>query len=249
MNKKIIGYARVSTPSQTLGLQIQALQSYAKANGFDIDIFAEKKSGKRLCDGDELWKAITKCKERNLPILVSHVDRLSRSLEGGMFLFHELPQIISINEGDLDESKAYRLFEQAEAERLKVSSRTKFALIEAKKRQRLKRQEHYKDVFRHDIDGAAEYVINYVLGEIYTDPRTRFAKWQEGDLLSCIDAAWANANIRSLPDITICDATEVAECVLTYIGTRKSRRECASAYPAKGWAYDDELGYQVEISN
>lgn len=244
---KIIGYARVSTPSQTLDLQIQVLQSYAKANGFDIDIFAEKKSGKRLCNRDELRKAITKCKERNLPILVSHVDRLSRSLEDGMFLFHELPQIISINEGDLDESKAYRLFEQAEAERLKVSSRTKSALIEAKKRQRLKRQEHYKDVFRHD--GAVEYVIEYVLGEIYTDPRTQFAKWQEGDLLSCIDAAWADTSMLSLSGITICDATEVAECVLAYIGTRKSRKECASAYPAKGWTYNDELGYQVEISN
>lgn len=108
------------------------------------------------------------------------------------------------------------------------------------------RQERYKDVFCNE--GVPEYVINYVLGEIYTDERTKEAEWQEGDLMSCIMSAYARTGDFP-PGMTISEATSVAEWALEYISKAFSRKICATQYPTDGWRFDDELGYQVEISN
>ena len=105
------------------------------------------------------------------------------------------------------------------------------------------RQEHYKDVFCND--GVPEYVFQYVVGEVYTDDRTKDAEWQEGDLMSCIMSAFARVGLFS-QSLTISEATSIAESALLCLSRAYSRKSCAVSHPTNGWHFDDKLGYQVE---
>jgi DNA invertase Pin-like site-specific DNA recombinase len=140
---KFIGYYRVSTKRQGrsgLGLEAQRQAVATYLNGGDWRIvgeFVEVESGKRA-DRPELDKALAAARLHRAPVIVSKVDRLTRSvsflsklLDANVDVrFADLPQI----EGATGRFLLQQMVAVAELEAGMISSRTKAALAAAKRR-------------------------------------------------------------------------------------------------------------------
>jgi DNA invertase Pin-like site-specific DNA recombinase len=140
---KHVAYYRVSTSRQGksgLGLEAQRAAVAAYLNGGDWQIvgeFTEIESGKRS-DRPELDKALAAARLHRCPLVVSKVDRLTRSvsflsrlLEAGVDVrFADLPQI----EGATGRLLLQQMVAVAELEAGMISARTKAALKAAKRR-------------------------------------------------------------------------------------------------------------------
>ena len=140
---KFIGYYRVSTRRQGrsgLGLEAQRQAVAAYLNGGDWEIvgeFVEVESGKRA-DRPELDKALAAARLHRAPLIVSKVDRLTRSvsflsklLDANVDVrFADLPQI----EGATGRFLLQQMAAVAELEAGMISKRTKEALASAKRR-------------------------------------------------------------------------------------------------------------------
>ncbi|MGH1430465.1 MAG: recombinase family protein [Neptuniibacter sp.] len=134
-----IAYYRVSTDRQGqsgLGLEAQetTVQGFLKSHGGRlVESFTEVESGKNG-DREQLAKAINRCKVKNAVLLVSKLDRLSRSVafianlqqSGVKFVIAENPQLTDLT--------IHILAAVAQAERESISTRTKQALQAAKRR-------------------------------------------------------------------------------------------------------------------
>ena len=70
-----IGYARVSTTDQNLDRQIEALKKVGAEK-----IFEEKMSGKSMTDREELQKALSFLREKDV-LIVESLDRLGRNYD------------------------------------------------------------------------------------------------------------------------------------------------------------------------
>jgi DNA invertase Pin-like site-specific DNA recombinase len=142
-NGKFIAYYRVSTERQGrsgLGLEAQRAAVANYLNGGDWRIvgeFTEVESGRRS-DRPELDKALAAARLHRCPLVVSKVDRLTRSvaflsrlLEAGVDVrFADLPQI----EGATGRFLLQQMVAVAELEAGMISTRTKAALAAAKAR-------------------------------------------------------------------------------------------------------------------
>jgi DNA invertase Pin-like site-specific DNA recombinase len=142
-NGKFIAYYRVSTDRQGrsgLGLEAQRQSVATYLNGGDWKIvgeFTEVESGKRA-DRPQLDQALAAARLHRCPLVVSKVDRLTRSvaflsrlLEAGVDVrFADLPQI----EGATGRFLLQQMVAVAELEAGMISARTKAALAQAKKR-------------------------------------------------------------------------------------------------------------------
>jgi DNA invertase Pin-like site-specific DNA recombinase len=142
-NRKFVCYYRVSTSRQGksgLGLEAQrtAVATYLNGGNWQIvDEFTEVESGKRS-DRPELDKALAAARLHRCPLVVSKVDRLTRSvaflsrlLEAGVDVrFADLPQI----EGATGRFLLQQMVAVAELEAGMISARTKAALAAAKLR-------------------------------------------------------------------------------------------------------------------
>jgi DNA invertase Pin-like site-specific DNA recombinase len=140
---KFVAYFRVSTGRQGksgLGIDAQRQAVATYLNGGDWSIvaeFTEVESGKRS-DRPALDKALVACRLRRASLVVSKVDRLTRSvaflsrlLEAGVDVrFADLPQI----EGATGRFLLQQMVAVAELEAGMISSRTKAALAQARKR-------------------------------------------------------------------------------------------------------------------
>jgi DNA invertase Pin-like site-specific DNA recombinase len=140
---KHVAYYRVSTDRQGksgLGLEAQRAAVVSYLNGGDWQIvadFTEVESGKRS-DRPELDKALAAARLHRCPLVVSKVDRLTRSvaflsrlLEAGVDVrFADLPQI----EGATGRFLLQQMVAVAELEAGMISARTKAALAAAKRR-------------------------------------------------------------------------------------------------------------------
>jgi DNA invertase Pin-like site-specific DNA recombinase len=138
-----VAYYRVSTGRQGrsgLGIEAQRAAVASYLNGGDWHIaaeFTEVESGKRS-DRPELDKALAAARLHRIPVVVSKVDRLTRStaflsrlLEAGVDVrFADLPQI----EGATGRFMLQQMVAVAELEAGMISARTKAALAAAKKR-------------------------------------------------------------------------------------------------------------------
>lgn len=138
-----VAYYRVSTDRQGrsgLGLEAQRSQVAAYLNGGDWRIiaeFTEVESGKRS-DRPQLDKALAAARLHRVPLVVSKVDRLTRSvsflsrlLDAGVDVrFADLPQI----EGATGRFILQQMVAVAELEAGMISARTKAALAAAKRR-------------------------------------------------------------------------------------------------------------------
>jgi DNA invertase Pin-like site-specific DNA recombinase len=140
---KFVAYYRVSTGKQgKSGLGIEAQREAVKTylNGGDwqvVDEYTEVESGKRS-DRPALDKALAAARLHRASLVVSKVDRLTRSvaflsrlLEAGVDVrFADLPQI----EGATGRFLLQQMVAVAELEAGMISARTKAALAAAKKR-------------------------------------------------------------------------------------------------------------------
>jgi DNA invertase Pin-like site-specific DNA recombinase len=140
---KFVAYYRVSTGRQGksgLGIEAQrsAVAGYLNGGSWQIVAdFTEVESGKRS-DRPELDKALSAARLHRCPLVVSKVDRLTRSvaflsrlLEAGVDVrFADLPQI----EGATGRFLLQQMVAVAELEAGMISARTKAALVAAKKR-------------------------------------------------------------------------------------------------------------------
>jgi DNA invertase Pin-like site-specific DNA recombinase len=140
---KFVAYFRVSTGRQGksgLGIEAQRAAVAAYLNGGDWQIvaeFTEVESGK-LSDRPELEKALAAARLHRASLVVSKVDRLTRSvaflsrlLEAGVDVrFADLPQI----EGATGRFLLQQMVAVAELEAGMISARTKAALAAAKRR-------------------------------------------------------------------------------------------------------------------
>jgi DNA invertase Pin-like site-specific DNA recombinase len=143
-NGKFIAYYRVSTARQGksgLGLEGQraAVATYLNGGSWRIVAeFTEVESGKRAVDRPELDKALAAARLHRAAVVVSKVDRLTRSvsflsrlLEAGVDVrFADLPQI----EGATGRFLLQQMVAVAELEAGMISARTKAALQAAKRR-------------------------------------------------------------------------------------------------------------------
>jgi DNA invertase Pin-like site-specific DNA recombinase len=143
-NGKFVAYYRVSTARQGksgLGLEGQRTAVATYLNGGDWQIvgeFTEVESGKRAVDRPELDKALAAARLHRAALVVSKVDRLTRSvsflsklLEAGVDVrFADLPQI----EGATGRFLLQQMVAVAELEAGMISARTKAALQAAKRR-------------------------------------------------------------------------------------------------------------------
>jgi DNA invertase Pin-like site-specific DNA recombinase len=142
-NGKFIAYYRVSTGKQGksgLGLDAQkeAVRTYLNGGDWQIvDEFREVESGKRS-DRPELDKALAAARLHRAALVVSKVDRLTRSvaflsrlLESGVEVrFADLPAI----EGATGRFMLQQMVAVAELEAGMISDRTKKALAAAKRK-------------------------------------------------------------------------------------------------------------------
>jgi DNA invertase Pin-like site-specific DNA recombinase len=139
---KFICYYRVSTQKQGksgLGIEAQraAVETYLNGGKWQVVAeFTEVESGKRS-DRPELEKALAACRLHRAALVVSKVDRLTRSvaflsrlLEAGVDVrFADLPQI----EGAQGRFLLTQMVAVAELERGLISARTKAALARSTK--------------------------------------------------------------------------------------------------------------------
>lgn len=226
MKKKIIGYARVSSKGQCLDLQIQQLQEYAEKNGCEIEIFSEIRNAKEVMllndfsDTGEYHKyvhlgvlgnAIGRARELNAPLVVTYLDRLSRSENNGMAIYNDVA-IISVFER-IDRVEDVRaIFQRAEAENKLRSIKTKNALAQCKSNLKSNSIECYRNVYEEK--GAPEFVVEYVLGEMNNPKRhLHVAIWDEADVFPAIMMAWDDVGITGL-DSSIEEVAEVAEVAI-----------------------------------
>jgi DNA invertase Pin-like site-specific DNA recombinase len=140
---KFIAYFRVSTDRQGrsgLGLEAQRESVARYLNGGDWQIiseFTEVESGK-VSDRPQLEKALATARLHRCPLVVSKVDRLTRSvaflgrlLEAGVDVrFADLPQI----EGATGRFLLQQMVSVAELEAGMISARTRAALAAARRR-------------------------------------------------------------------------------------------------------------------
>jgi DNA invertase Pin-like site-specific DNA recombinase len=142
-NGKFVVYYRVSTARQGksgLGIEAQRAAVATYLNGGDWKIvasFTEVESGKRS-DRPELDQALAAARLHRCPVVVSKVDRLTRSvgfltrlLEAGVAVrFADLPAI----EGATGTFLLHQMVAVAQLEAGMISKRTKDALAAAKRR-------------------------------------------------------------------------------------------------------------------
>lgn len=138
--RQAVAYCRVSTGKQErsgLGLEAQqdALARFCQSEGFVLaSTYVETESG-----GDdnrpELNKALAEAKRLKVPLMVSKLDRLSRSTHFVTGLMKHRTAIVVTELGETVEPFVLQLMAVvAEQERRLVSQRTKAALARAKAR-------------------------------------------------------------------------------------------------------------------
>lgn len=157
-----IGYARVSTNEQELGLQISALRN----NGCD-KIYSEKESAAK--DRPILEEVMGVLREGDI-LVIWKLDRLARSLKQLIFLLDELKdrkiELLSISDNINTSTAQSLLYTQiigafAQFERALMIERTKAGLEDAKSRGiKLGRRKGLSNSAKLVADGAAKLYMN-----------------------------------------------------------------------------------------
>ena len=140
----LVSYVRVSTAQQGksgLGIeaQRQALENFAKANGFEIAAeFVEVETGKgsdAIERRPQLSAALARARREKCAVVVAKLDRLSRDVHfiSGLMV-HRIPFIVAELGPDVDPFMIHLFAALAEKERALISQRTKAALGAAKAR-------------------------------------------------------------------------------------------------------------------
>lgn len=129
----MIGYARISTPSQSLEFQMGRLRRWASLHDADIEIYSEAVSGKFTTryKRPKLFEAVERAKAEGCPIIVIQPDRVSRVYDFGRGIIDEV-DFIFIDYPEADKAEIIEMFRQAQVEREKLSMRVREALYQKK---------------------------------------------------------------------------------------------------------------------
>lgn len=136
---KFVTYCRVSTERQGrsgLGLEAQRSAVTTFLNGGQWSVvgeFVEVESGARD-DRPELSKALALCRVHGAVLLIAKLDRLSRDLHFLTGLQKAGVRFVATDMPEANETMVGFMAIMAQAERKAISTRTKAALAEAKKR-------------------------------------------------------------------------------------------------------------------
>ncbi len=136
---KFVTYCRVSTERQGrsgLGLDAQRSAVASFLNGGDWKVvgeFVEVESGAKA-DRPELTKALALCRVHGAVLLIAKLDRLSRDLHFLTGLQKAGVRFVAADMPEANETMVGFMAIMAQAERKAISTRTKAALAEAKKR-------------------------------------------------------------------------------------------------------------------
>ncbi|QIQ87967.1 recombinase family protein [Erythrobacter sp.] len=127
-----VGYLRVSTDRQPLGIEAQrrAVDAFAQQYGYDLiagRYFEEVESGSRD-DRPQLARALDVCRAYGATLIVARLDRLSRDAAFILTLRKEDIAIRFVDLPQADEFTVAILAVVAEHERRLISQRTKAAL-------------------------------------------------------------------------------------------------------------------------
>lgn len=144
MSKPAIAYTRVSTADQSkrgngLEAQREAIERFATAEGFEVvQWVTEVETGKgadALERRPKLGEALTIAKKRNVPVLVSKLDRLSRDVAfiSGL-MSRGVPFIVTELGSDVDPFVLHLYAALGEKERRLIATRTREALAALKRR-------------------------------------------------------------------------------------------------------------------
>jgi len=136
---KFISYLRVSTKQQYvsgLGLEAQEHEvgkHIAAAQGRLLATYSETESGKRK-DRPELAKALQHAKKTRSILIVAKLDRLARNVLFMAALLESKVEFVACDNPHANKFTVHILSAMAENEAAMISSRTKAALAQAKKR-------------------------------------------------------------------------------------------------------------------
>lgn len=139
----IIGYGRVSTADQSLDVQTDAIEKYAKEHGEELRLFTEKQSGGKR-DRQALKQAMDTARKGDI-FVIYKLDRLARSTKDLLEITEELTQrgvqFVSINDSlDTTTAAGKAMFGMlavfAEFERNIIRERTEAGLQAARRRGR-----------------------------------------------------------------------------------------------------------------
>ena len=137
-----IAYYRVSTKKQSLGLEAQQdiISTYvANAGGTIISEYQENESGKdvhgesRLSNRPLLIEALNKCKKLDATLIVAKVDRLTRDIEDGAYIYKNY-RVQFCDHPDISPLELGIFLGMAMQEREFISQRTKQGMAKSTKR-------------------------------------------------------------------------------------------------------------------
>ncbi len=139
---RLIGYTRVSTQEQGdsrngLDAQEHAIRAFAATSGHEVrGMYIEVASGKLgLSQRPTLGAAIEDAKRQGAILVVSKLDRLSRSVEFVSTMMNTKARFATVEDGlDCDEMMLHLKAVFAERERKMISERTRAGLAAAKAR-------------------------------------------------------------------------------------------------------------------
>lgn len=170
---EFVAYYRVSTDRQGLsglGLdaQRQAVSRHA-IRGKLVAEFTEIESGRRHGNRPQLLAALAECRKRRAVLLIARLDRLARNVAFISALMENGTDFIACDMPTANRLTIHILAAVAEHEREMISTRTKAALAEAKRRGATLGNPHIADARRsamqkNYINQPALEVLNLIAG-------------------------------------------------------------------------------------
>lgn len=150
----LIGYCRCSTNKQSPELQEHRIKRLAEHLGATAEIYADVASGKSMKKRPALAQAIERAKQLDTGIVVTNIDRLTRSVADFDSMIADGIKVYALDSPKATYEQLRQKVSEAEQERIKTSQKTKAALQE--------RNERYCKQQYEEGGDAMQYVINRV---------------------------------------------------------------------------------------
>ncbi len=189
MFQNYVGYYRVSTEKQGrsgLGLEAQqtAVEAFIASRGADAKLvasFIEVESGKRSDNRPELARAMEHARLTGATLLIAKLDRLSRDAHFLLGLQKAGVRFVAADLPEANELVVGIMAVIAQAERKMISTRTKAALAEARKRVAVTGQRAHPEVRRLGCPTGAAHLQGHGFNELAVQAlKNRAAERAEG---------------------------------------------------------------------
>ncbi len=196
MCQNYVGYYRVSTEKQGksgLGLEAQqtAVKAFIAGRGADAKLltsFVEVESGKRSSNRPELMHAMEHARLTAATLLIAKLDRLSRDAHFLLGLQKAGVRFVAADMPEANELVVGIMAVIAQAERKMISTRTKAALAEARKRVTVTGQRMHPEIKRLGCPTGTAHLQGQGFNELAVQALKAKADERAAGLASTIDA-------------------------------------------------------------